>query len=553
MVSATTFAIDGGDSDRDRTRKEAAGQEGSRAEPPLVHMESMSSTTSPGAVEIGPHVDETPDENMAAEPARTMYASYWSSLRFWPFPRLPEYTGPYAVGCHDIEWFGGSGRTRRDEAINGTATTHPEDIEIEREAEKHPVLVRIYYPAAPTGEETQPAWLPAPSHVYGQGYGDFIRLPRFLSAPIMAATLSFTKLPAYLDAPVATQMPSAGTQAAGDGLRFPAIMFSHGLGGCRTTYSSICGELASHGFVVCAVEHRDGSAVVTSVEKGRHTMPYRRPEDSEDEYQLRRGQIHYRLGEIHCARELLERINAGDAVDNCLEDRDEEETPGVQGLRFAQQQLRGRLDLDRAVMAGHSFGAATAIEALHETDAPYRCGIALDTWMFPIAKRNDDDNVNAVTKPTPAPILAINSHRFTRWPQNYVPQRENMARWHQQQQEQCGKDANSYLLTVRHTVHHSQSDFPVLFQGIFKLFSVLGGRCDPTLALRLNTRACLEFLRRTLPPAAADAGVDALCLQADTAVMSEDASVRPVALLMHRLDGPPDAEEREFVAPTPST
>lgn len=46
---------------------------------------------------------------------------------------------------------------------------------------------------------------------------------------------------------------------------FPLLMFSHGLGGSRTAYSSLCTEFASYGFVVCAVEHRDGSGPRTFV------------------------------------------------------------------------------------------------------------------------------------------------------------------------------------------------------------------------------------------------------------------------------------------------
>ncbi|KAH6619553.1 platelet-activating factor acetylhydrolase, isoform II-domain-containing protein [Chaetomium sp. MPI-SDFR-AT-0129] len=51
---------------------------------------------------------------------------------------------------------------------------------------------------------------------------------------------------------------------------FPVVIFSHGLGGSRTLYSSICGELASHGLIVVAVEHRDGSGARTYVNTGGH-------------------------------------------------------------------------------------------------------------------------------------------------------------------------------------------------------------------------------------------------------------------------------------------
>ena len=36
----------------------------------------------------------------------------------------------------------------------------------------------------------------------------------------------------------------------------PIIMYSHGVAGMRTTYSAICCDLASHGYLVAAIEHR---------------------------------------------------------------------------------------------------------------------------------------------------------------------------------------------------------------------------------------------------------------------------------------------------------
>lgn len=42
--------------------------------------------------------------------------------------------------------------------------------------------------------------------------------------------------------------------------KWPVMMFSHGLGGSKNAYSHICGSLASHGVVVVAPDHRDGSS-----------------------------------------------------------------------------------------------------------------------------------------------------------------------------------------------------------------------------------------------------------------------------------------------------
>lgn len=63
----------------------------------------------------------------------------------------------------------------------------------------------------------------------------------------------------------ATPAVGAGNGAgngAGHGLTpvngFPVLLVSHGLAGQRNTYSCICTDMASQGFVVVALEHADG-------------------------------------------------------------------------------------------------------------------------------------------------------------------------------------------------------------------------------------------------------------------------------------------------------
>ena len=43
--------------------------------------------------------------------------------------------------------------------------------------------------------------------------------------------------------------------------KFIPIIFSHGVGGTTTYFSSICKDMASHGHIVYAVEHRDRTAL----------------------------------------------------------------------------------------------------------------------------------------------------------------------------------------------------------------------------------------------------------------------------------------------------
>jgi len=98
--------------------------------------------------------------------------------------------------------------------------------------------------------------------------------------------------------------------------RWPLIVFSHGLGCSRTLYSRICYDLASYGYVVLAVEHRDGSACASFYcddDGGQHWIPHRRVSADEDEYGVRHQQVRHRSDEVSRALDLALALTDGNA------------------------------------------------------------------------------------------------------------------------------------------------------------------------------------------------------------------------------------------------
>jgi platelet-activating factor acetylhydrolase len=71
------------------------------------------------------------------------------------------------------------------------------------------------------------------------GYGDFAKLPRILTKTVISGFVSKVKLRALKEAGLTTD-PALPT-------RLPVLIFSHGLAGNQTTYSTYCGNLASRG------------------------------------------------------------------------------------------------------------------------------------------------------------------------------------------------------------------------------------------------------------------------------------------------------------------
>lgn len=165
--------------------------------------------------------------------------------------------------------------------------------------------------------------------------------------------LSLVTTPAYLDAPIAKQEEG-----------FPVIVFSHGWNGFEAQNTAQAIELASHGYVVVALNHPYG-AMVTVFPDGEiaHNNPSALPAGApDDEYEI-------------AARKLVDQW-AGDIAF----------TLDILGMRNSD--IRGSFfsafDLNRIGVFGHSTGGGAAVEFCGRNP---RCKavVGLDPFMRPVS------------------------------------------------------------------------------------------------------------------------------------------------------------------------
>lgn len=307
-----------------------------------------------------------------------------------PDMKLKPLTGRFDVGFVDVEW-----EDAAELLSNGSNDTD----ETHLLGDKLPfVLARIYYPVERGNDDTRELGTWLPSSQYFPGYGYFLRIPRLVSSGIGRLLAADVHIQAH-------EGPALASISALQQERFPVAFFSHGLAGIRTTYSTLCCEMASRGIVVLALEHRDGSAAMTIDQKGR-VFPYRAGPSGLTlpmvDYTYRAAQMRHRLHEMHSAVRFMRRLDdAGDC------DRLVSPHPKQQLSMF-----RGRLLTERLIMLGHSFGAGTCLAASQQIPA-VSCCIAWDPWMFPmpqpqlqISRRNLD-------------LLVVLNEKFS-WPENDV-------------------------------------------------------------------------------------------------------------------------------------
>jgi platelet-activating factor acetylhydrolase len=339
--------------------------------------------------------------------------------------------------------------------------------------------------------------------------------------------LSYITIPVLKNAPILPPNTKSG--------RWPVMIFSHGLGGSRNAYSNLVGAIASHGVIVIAPEHRDGSCPITYVREvslpnptekrsskyAQRTVEYNRlPHTPTPEIAAARNlQLKIRLWELGLLHESILKLDEGETLTNL--------NTSSASLDIFQDIMEVH-EPGKVTFAGHSFGAATVTQFVKSTfysprnsEAPSQYEplftpssrspiteqitpqtpvILLDIWCPPLRTAttswlwNQPFPCYQPSGPGGSALLAVESQTFYKWRVHLKATKRLLSPnpVSDVYDYQSGKISEPNFFYATNSAHLSQSDFGVLFPWVTKKFLAAE---EPERVIKLNVRAILQVLR----------------------------------------------------------
>ncbi|MFE9560151.1 alpha/beta hydrolase family protein [Streptomyces sp. NPDC006487] len=340
-----------------------------------------------------------------------------------PVPEFPEPSGDFAVGTRVVQW--------TDPLRPESFTADPDD--------RRTVVAQLWYPAQKSPSGTQRAQYlgrtEQEARTVAEALAGGVGLPGFLVDGVPRA-----RSHAVVDAPV-----------AGGGERFPVVLFSPGSGGVRTQNTAWAEELASHGYLVAALDHPYDSAVVVLADGSTIRATTASSGDRDRDEELAAGWTAVRAADLGFALTRLERLDRVETADP----------------------LTGGLDTGRVAVAGHSLGGAAALQAARQDR---RFGAVVDLDGYP----------HGPTAPAlEQPVLALTQEITAGTDPRYLP-RLTDALEH--------STTTSYRLAVPGAGHLTFMDGPLYLPPVPSIVGTLGRTDSP----RVVAGATLAFLDAVL-------------------------------------------------------
>lgn len=244
--------------------------------------------------------------------------------------QLPPTSGPFPVGTISLELV--------DSSRPDPLAPEPRD--------SRDLMISLFYPTdVTTPGDGNFSFAPVFGPYTAAFFDVYSGVPNGTSANIISRS--------YLNAPLVDS-------------ELPILVFGHGLGGSRLAYTSQLEELASHGWIIMAVDHTyeafgvefpDGRYVTANVKYSNETVGLL---------------LETRVADVKFV------------VDSLADSAILEKIPGF-------EECNSELKTDNVGIFGHSFGGATAAQAMAKY-SDFACGANIDGIIFGSVRRSGLEN-----------------------------------------------------------------------------------------------------------------------------------------------------------------
>jgi len=363
----------------------------------------------------------------------TSHIVWWFVSLFlpWSVPvfNLPQPTGPFEVGTVTFHW--------TDSSRSEWFTKESDDL--------RKLMVQFWYPAKNIKKSSTVPYMDF-LEIRANAVAGQLNIPPFMLSHLHLINTNSTK----------------NSEIGEKGNPFPILIFSHGLGGMRTQNTNLLEELASHGYVVAAMDHTY-DCNMTIFPNGQ-TTDYRSsiPGGTSDSVwlQIRAHQLNTRVIDVQFVLDQFEKIESGD-----------NSTP-----------LSGHLDLNRIGIFGHSFGGATSVLTSIRDERIKAC-LALDGWFVPLIL---EDEETIITQP----FLYIGQEGWSSW--------DEVRHKHYLKLLLDQGETDTYHFSVKGSKHYDYTDIPLF--GPLGYLAGFTGEVSGRKMTKVVNKYVVEFFNTYLNP-----------------------------------------------------